>query len=79
MARETTAYELEQGDVELPGQLDLEPGIPESTAEALATKSHVIARTANCGLGATVSVRDPQTGNLSTSGDPRRSCYALGL
>ena len=65
--------------VYLPGQLDLEPGIPESTAEALAAKGHVIARTATCGLGATVSVRDPQTGNLSTSGDPRRSCYALGL
>ena len=65
--------------VYLPGQLDLENGIPESTARALAAKGHVIARTANCGLGATVSMRDQSTGNLSTSGDPRRSCYALGL
>jgi len=65
--------------VYLPGQLDLEPGISDKVADALATKGHVIARTATCGLGATVSVRDPQTGSLSTSGDPRRSCYAMGL
>jgi len=63
----------------LPGRLDLEPSIPESTADTLRAMGHDIARTANCGLGATVSVRDPQTGYLSTSGDPRRACYALGL
>ncbi len=63
----------------LPGRLDLEPGIPESTAEALRAMGHKIAWAANCGLGATVSVRDPQTGHLSTGGDPRRACYAMGI
>ena len=63
----------------LPGRLDLEPGIPESTADALSARGHDIARAANCGLGATVSVRDPKTGSLSTGGDPRRACYAMGL
>ena len=63
----------------LPGRLDLEAGIPESTADALTARGHLIGRAANCGLGATVSVRDPQTGNLSTGGDPRRACYAMGL
>ncbi|MEE8466199.1 MAG: gamma-glutamyltransferase [Dehalococcoidia bacterium] len=63
----------------LPGRLDLEPGIPENTADALRAMGHDIDRAANCGLGATVSVRDPQTGYLSTGGDPRRACYAMGL
>ena len=63
----------------LPGRLDLEDGIPESTADALRARGHDIARAANCGLGATVSVRDPETGHLSTGGDPRRTCYAMGL
>ena len=65
--------------VYLPGQLDLEPGIAEATAEALAARGHIVVRSASCGLGATVSVRDPGTGSLSTGGDPRRSCYAMGL
>ena len=63
----------------LPGRLDLEPGISKSTAETLNAMGHEIARAVNCGLGATVSVRDPQTGYLSTGGDPRRACYAMGL
>ena len=63
----------------LPARLDLEPGIPESTADALRAMGHDIARAANCGLGATVSIRDPKTGHLSTGGDPRRACYAIGL
>ena len=62
-----------------PGKLDLEPDIAESTADALRARGHEIGRAANCGLGATVSVRDPKTGNLSTGGDPRRACYAMGL
>ena len=60
-----------------PGQLDLEPGIPESTADTLRSLGHKIQRAANCGLGATVSVRNPETGSLSTGADPRRACYAL--
>ena len=63
----------------LPGRLDLEEGIPESTADALRARGHDIARAVNCGMGATVSVRDPKTGHLSTGGDPRRACYAMGL
>ena len=62
-----------------PGQLDLEPGIAETTADMLRTLGHKIHRTANCGLGATVSARDPETGSLSTGADPRRACYALAL
>ena len=62
-----------------PGQLDLEDGIPERTADALRAFGHKIHRTANCGLGATVSARDPETRSLSTGADPRRACYALAL
>ncbi|MQG11660.1 MAG: hypothetical protein FI716_09165, partial [SAR202 cluster bacterium] len=42
-----------------PGKLELEGGIAESTADALRARGHEIGRAANCGLGATVSVRDP--------------------
>ena len=62
-----------------PGRLDLEHGIPETTAEELRARGHRIARAVDCGMGATVSVRDPQTGYLSTGADPRRACYAMGL
>ena len=62
-----------------PGRLDLEQGIPETTAEDLRPLGHKIARAVDCGLGATVSVRDPQTGHLSTGADPRRACYAIAL
>ena len=40
---------------------------------------HKIARTVDCGMGATVSVRDLETGYLSTGADPRRACYALAV
>jgi len=62
-----------------PGKLELEGGIAESTADALRARGHEIGQAANCGLGATISVRDPKTGNLSTGADPRRACYAMGL
>ena len=62
-----------------PGRLDLEHAIPETTAEELRARGHRIARAVDCGMGATVSVRDPQTGYLSTGADPRRACYAMGL
>ena len=61
-----------------PGLLDLEEGIPESTAEALRSLGHKIERVVDCGMGATVARRDPESGVLSTGADPRRSCYALG-
>ena len=40
---------------------------------------HKIARAVDCGMGATVSVRDSETGYLSTGADPRRACYAIAL
>ena len=61
-----------------PGLLDLEEGIPESTAEVLRSLGHKIERAVDCGMGATVARRDPESGVLSTGADPRRSCYALG-
>ena len=62
-----------------PGRLDLEHGIAETTAETLRAMGHRIARAVDCGMGATVSARDPRTGYLSTGADPRRACYALAL
>ena len=62
-----------------PGRLDLEQAIPETAAEELRSLGHRIARAVDCGMGATVSVRDPQTGHLSTGADPRRACYAIAL
>ena len=62
-----------------PARLDLEHAVPETTAEELRAMGHKIARTVDCGLGATVSVRDPETGHLSTGADPRRACYAIAL
>lgn len=61
-----------------PGRLDIEEGISDSIAGELASMGHTIRRVANCGMGATVNRRDPATGVLSSSGDPRRSCYAIG-
>ncbi|MCH8109134.1 MAG: gamma-glutamyltransferase family protein [Chloroflexi bacterium] len=61
-----------------PGQLSLESGIPASTADALKALGHQTKESAVCGMGATVSHRDPNTGVLSTGGDPRRACYAIG-
>lgn len=64
--------------VYFPGRLDLEHGIPEETAQALRGLGHRIERVVDCGMGATVARRDPDSGDLSTGGDPRRACYALG-
>ncbi len=61
-----------------PGQLNLEAGIPESTAEELKALGHKVKRVPVCGMGATVARRDPETGVLSTGADPRRACYAIG-
>ena len=60
-----------------PGQLGTEPGIPQSTRDELSAMGHDIVSVASAGMGATVSTRDPQTGVLASSGDPRRACYAL--
>ena len=60
-----------------PGRLSLEAGIPSGTAETLEQMGHKVVRAEVCGVGATVTHRDPESGVLSTGGDPRRPCYAL--
>ena len=65
--------------VYFPNRVSLEEGFSEGMADALKSKGHgEIVRAATCGMGATVSRRDPETGVMSTGGDPRRACYALG-
>ena len=61
----------------LPGQLSVETEITGDTAEALRAMGHEIAAGEVCGMGATIAVRDIETGVLSTGADPRRACYAL--
>jgi len=46
--------------------------------QAVEAPRYNVQRTINCGMGATVSRRDPETGALSTGADPRRACYAMG-
>ena len=61
-----------------PGQLVVEAGIPDETVYQLKVMGHKVVRTEACGMGATVTNRDPRTGVLSAGGDPRRPCYAIG-
>ena len=60
-----------------PGQLNVEPGIPESTRAELRALGHAVSEIGACGIGAVVTRRDPQTGVLSAGADPRRPTYAL--
>jgi len=60
-----------------PGQLNVEPGIPESTRAELRALGHEVSEIGACGIGAVVTRRDPQTGVLSAGADPRRPTYAL--
>jgi gamma-glutamyltranspeptidase/glutathione hydrolase len=60
-----------------PGQLNVEPGIPESTRAELRALGHTISETGACGIGAAVIHRDRATGVLSAGADPRRPTYAL--
>jgi gamma-glutamyltranspeptidase / glutathione hydrolase len=60
-----------------PGQLNVEPGIPERTRSELAALGHEVTEMGACGIGAVVTRRDPQTGVLSAGADPRRPTYAL--
>ena len=48
-----------------------------TSATSSPRKGHDITVVDGAGVGATVSKRDPNTGVLSTSADPRRACYAL--
>jgi gamma-glutamyltranspeptidase/glutathione hydrolase len=63
--------------VNLPGQLSVEEGISNGTVEALSELGHTVVRADVCGMGATVTRRNPVNGVLSTGADPRRACYAL--
>ena len=60
-----------------PGQLNVEPGIPEGTRAELRALGHTVSETGACGIGAVVTRRDPATGVLSAGADPRRPTYAL--
>ncbi len=60
-----------------PGQLNVEPGIPERTRAELRALGHTVTEVGACGIGAVVTRRDPGTGVLSAGADPRRPTYAL--
>jgi gamma-glutamyltranspeptidase/glutathione hydrolase len=60
-----------------PGQLNVEPGVPESTRAELRALGHTVGEVGACGIGAVVTCRDPATGVLSAGADPRRPTYAL--
>jgi gamma-glutamyltranspeptidase/glutathione hydrolase len=62
----------------LPGQLNVEAGIPASTRAVLSALGHKVSETGACGIGAVVTRREPTTGVLSADADPRRLTYALG-
>ena len=60
-----------------PGVLNLETGFPDATASALAAMGHKVNRVGACGIGAVITRRDPDTGILAASADPRRPTYAM--
>ncbi len=60
-----------------PGELNVEPGIPETTRAALRDLGHAVNEIGACGIGAVVTRRDPATGVLLAGADPRRPTYAL--
>jgi gamma-glutamyltranspeptidase/glutathione hydrolase len=61
----------------LPGQLNVEAGIPQRTRAELSALGHAVSEIGACGIGAVVTRRDPATGVLSAGADPRRPTYAL--
>ena len=60
-----------------PGVLNLETGFPDAAASALAAMGHKVNRVGACGIGAVITRRDPDTGVLAASADPRRPTYAM--
>ena len=55
----------------LPGQLNVERGIPASTRGPSSTAlGHQVTEAGACGIGAVVTRRDPETGVLSAGADP---------
>ncbi len=63
--------------VYMPGQLNVEAGIPAGTRAELAALGHTVTEIGACGIGAVVTRRDPDSGVLSAGADPRRPTYAL--
>ena len=62
-----------------PNRVSLEEGYPTENWDVLRALGHgELVQAATCGMGATVTTRDPATGVLSAGADPRRACYALG-
>jgi len=61
----------------LPGQLNVESGVPAATRAELTALGHKVSEIGACGIGAVVTRRDPSTGVLSAGADPRRPTYAL--
>ena len=60
-----------------PGQLTIEHGIPTETKDTLRGLGHEVVPVEVCGMGATVTRRDPETGVLSGGADPRRAATRL--
>jgi gamma-glutamyltranspeptidase/glutathione hydrolase len=60
-----------------PGQLNVEPGIPESVRAELRALGHTVIEMGACGVGAVVTHRDRASGVLTAGADPRRPTYAL--
>ena len=63
--------------VYLPGQLNVERGIPEATRAQLQRLGHKVQEVGACGIGAVVTQRHPASGVLAAGADPRRPTYAL--
>ena len=61
----------------LPGQLNVERGVPAAVRAELTTLGHDVVETGACGIGAVVTRRDADTGVLSAGADPRRPTYAI--
>ena len=61
-----------------PGQFSVEDGFSEGTIKSLKSLGHKVVKVAVCGMGATVTHRNNDTGVLSAGADPRRECYAIG-
>ena len=62
----------------LPGQLDVEPGIPIEIRAKLEEMGHKVVEESPCGMGAIVTQRDLETGVMAAGADPRRTTYAIG-
>ena len=65
--------------VYLPGQLNVEPGIPDQARSKLADLGHKIVEADVCGMGAILAQRDPKTGGPQRRGRSQQANLRLGL